>query len=121
MPIIRLEASSSSEPKDWANAFAVWLHPLARISPRISSAAARHSTTRSCARSVAASAIARSSATQHISFEYRKCRGSAADLPDALVGLPPAVHRGIGAGDEELPPRDGAGVVRVELLDQPVR
>src|SRR6202142_401496 len=77
---IRLEASSSSEPKDWLKAPARSLQPRVRIASRISLRDRPHSSTRSGTPSGSASLTARSRATQHISLEYRKSRGEARDF-----------------------------------------
>ena len=76
MDIMRFEASSSSPPKYCANAPERSLHPFVSMAWRISSRVAVHEGTRSSAPIRAAMATARSSATQHISLEYRKSRGS---------------------------------------------
>ncbi len=73
---IRLEASRSSEPKDWVKALARSLQPLVMIASWIWSWVCFHASTRSEASRRSARATARSSATQHISLEYRKSRGS---------------------------------------------
>ena len=73
---IRLEASSSSEPKDWVKAPARSLQPLVRIASRIWPWVCFHASTRSEASRWSAKATARSRATQHISLEYKKSRGS---------------------------------------------
>ena len=68
---IRLEASSSSEPKDWVKAPARSLHPLVRMASRIFAFVCSQAPTRLEASRWSAKATARSRATQHISFEYR--------------------------------------------------
>ena len=69
MGIIRLDASRSSEPKDWVNAPAVSLQPSSRIASAISSLVAAHWPPGHVRGNRSASLIARSRATQHISFE----------------------------------------------------
>ena len=76
MASIRFDASRSSLPNAWVKAPARSFQPRSRMAARISSRAAAQSPTRSSAPRWRARAIARSSATQHISLEYRKSRGS---------------------------------------------
>ena len=76
MASIRLEASRSSLPNTWVYAPAAALQPREVMAALISSRAAAQSAARPTAPSRGARAIARSSATQHISLEYRKSRGS---------------------------------------------
>ena len=66
---IRFEASSSSEPNDWVKAEAVSLQPSRSTVSWISSWTRFQSPTRPPAPSRSASAIARSSATQHMTLE----------------------------------------------------
>ncbi len=76
--IIRLEASSAAEPKYCVNAPARVVPALAqRRSRRISSRVRRQPTRPGRWRRAGRPARSpRSSATQHMTFEYRKCRGS---------------------------------------------
>jgi hypothetical protein len=67
--IIRLEASKSSDPTYWVNALASSLQPWSSTKAWMSSRTADQVATRSRAPSTSASAIARSRATQHITFE----------------------------------------------------
>jgi hypothetical protein len=76
MHSIRLDASRLSLPKACVNAPACSLHPWSRMASRIRSRVAVQLSTRCSAPSLGARAIARSSATQHISLEYRKSRSS---------------------------------------------
>jgi hypothetical protein len=71
---MRLEASSSSEPKDWVKAFARSLHPLVTIASRIWSCLCVYGSIRKEALRRSARITARSRATPHISFEYKKSR-----------------------------------------------
>src|SRR6266540_3378099 len=73
---IRLEASRSSLPNACVKAPACWFQPCSRMAARISSREAAHSWTRSSAPNWVARSIARFSAAQHISLEYRKSRGA---------------------------------------------
>ena len=75
--IIRLEASSSAESNDWVNAPTSSFHPRSlMVASWISSQVAAHSGDAVlAAQRRSASAMARSSATQHISLEYTKSRG----------------------------------------------
>jgi hypothetical protein len=66
---MRFDASSSDPPKYWAKPPASSDHPRSRIASRISSRIASHSPTLCSAPIIDAIATARSSATQHISFE----------------------------------------------------
>src|SRR6266511_1032515 len=90
--IMRLEASSASEPTYWVKALAVSLQPCWTTNSQISSRCDFQVSTLSAA-------------------------PIAADLPDALVGLPPAAGGGVGAGGQEGP---AVCVELVELAGQPV-
>src|SRR6266540_1779847 len=114
---IRLEASRSSLPNACVKAPACWFQPCSRMAARISSREAAHSWTRSSAPNWVARSIARFSAAQHISLEYRKSRG-AADLPDALVLLLPAHGGGVGRCDQEAA---DDRLDLTQLRDQPLR
>lgn len=69
-------ASRSGLPNDCVNERWSSSHPCFSTAALISSAAAFHASTWSWAPSRSASVMARSSATQHITFEWTKCRGS---------------------------------------------
>src|SRR6266498_3823418 len=90
--IMRLEASSASEPTYWVKALAVSLQPCWTTNSQISSRCDFQVSTLSAA-------------------------PIAADLPDALVGLPPAAGGVVGAGGQEGP---AVCVELVELAGQPV-
>jgi hypothetical protein len=66
---------------------------------------------------LAGQAIARSSATQHISLEWRKSRGSPRISQMPWSFFPPPAGSGVGGGGEELP---GDRVEFAELVDQPL-
>jgi hypothetical protein len=69
-------ASRAVAPKDCVNAATSGLYPLSRIAARISSRALLQPSVLAGRRNSSASRIARSSATQHINFEYTKWRGA---------------------------------------------
>ncbi|WP_207543163.1 hypothetical protein, partial [Mycolicibacter heraklionensis] len=62
---------------------------------------------------------ARSSATQHMSLEYKKCRGSPRISQMPWSGSPQR-RAGIGAVDEEFATGASAGMFGIELVDQAV-
>ena len=69
MAIMRFEASRAVEPNDWVKAPTCSFHPSRSTVVKICSCVRLHPSTRSPAPIRSAIAIARSSATQHITLE----------------------------------------------------
>ena len=114
---MRLDASSSSEPKDWVNAPAASLQPSARMASAISSRACFQLSTRSSASSRSASVDGPVDGDPAHELRVEEVPGLAADLPDALVLLTPARGGGVGEIGEEAA---GGRAEPLELLGESV-
>ena len=112
-------ASSAWPPSVWVNAPAESLQPRSRIADLIRSRSCRQRTTRSAsAPRTSASSIARSSATQHMSLEWRKWRGSSRTSQIPWSG---SCHSAAAASATSTRNSATAGRQLLHLVPQPVR